>query len=132
MRGFSTRWPHQSGDVQESAIMTIFKPELDWLDSPEIYRQEILDLIPRESSNRDAFTDTLISHISRSHIQPDIISVLKTRQKGNSLLRKARRKLKTMKKINIETGQEIRKWIEDTTDPEKVSRSFSVIPRNGP
>ncbi len=110
--------------------MTDWKPELDWLDNPEIHRQEILDLTPPQSHRREAFTNAIVERICRSQIRPDNVDVLKTRQKGNSLLKKIRRKLEILREANIEAGQAIREWIEATTERKDVGKSFSPYSDN--
>ena len=106
------------------------KPELYWLSDPEIHRKELLDLTPEDAPNREQFVDNLISSLYCTRIRPDNAQVLKTRTKGNSLVRKARAELEELFKANIKASRAIQEYVRATRDPKDVSRTFSAFGEN--
>ena len=108
--------------------MTDWKPELDWLDNPEIHRQEIIDLTPSDSPNREQFVDALVSHLYCTRIRPGNVRAMKNRAKGNSLARKAQARLEALQKANIEAAQAIREFVNAAIDdPMEANRVFSAF-----
>jgi hypothetical protein len=98
------------------------KPELYWLRDPEIHRQELFDLTPKASSNRDQFVDALIFHLYGTRIQPENVQEMKRRAKGNRLAKKIASQLEKERKNHIELAGSIRDWVESQVPREDVSR----------
>lgn len=107
--------------------MADWKPKLDWLKDPDIHRQELIDLTPPDSPNREQFVDALVSHLYCTRIRPGNVQAMKSRAKGNPLAKEAKVKLDKVSSATWEAAQAIREWITATSDPGEVSRTYSLF-----
>lgn len=107
--------------------MTDWKPELDWLGSPEIHRQEIFDLTPSDSPNREQFVDALISHLYCTRIRPENVQAVKNRARKNPLARKAKARLETLRKAKSEAVQTILEFVKEVIDDPGESSSVCSV-----
>jgi len=98
------------------------KPELYWLRDPEIHRQELFDLTPQNSPNRDQFVDALVFHLCDAMIQPGNVQEMKRRARGGPFAKKIEGHFEKARKNNIELAAAILKWVKSQVPIEEVSR----------